>query len=214
MPSNDLLLLDSIVEKNKASYGTRTEDSEYFELFAIDSVLKNYDLSLEQLEDGWVDGGDDGSIDGFYVFIDGLYLSDDIDLKYVRAEPVLEIFMLSMKVAEGFKQAPLTALVSSAPDLLTLIHENPTNPYNEQLLDIRASFRSAYTELAEKKPSVKINVLYCARGDTSRINKNVISKATQLRSELANLYSRSSIDVRFLGASGYWFLRNDKEPTR
>jgi hypothetical protein len=67
MPSNDLLLLDSILQKNKAQYGARSDEGEYFELFSMDSVLKNYELSLEQLEDGWVDGGDDGGLDGFYT---------------------------------------------------------------------------------------------------------------------------------------------------
>lgn len=201
MPSNDLLLLDSILQKNKTTYGTRAEESEYFELFAMDSVLKNYDLSLEDLEDGWVDGGDDGGVDGFYVFIDGLYLSDDLDLKYIRPEPLFEIFVLSVKMAEGFKQTALSALVSTVPDLLTLVTEQPTNPYVEKLLQLRARFRTAYTELADKKPSVKINVFYCTRGDAKRVNKNVASKGAQLHSTLQNLFSRSSIEVRFLGAA-------------
>jgi hypothetical protein len=74
LASNDILLLNSILQKNKPQYGLRADDGEYFELFSIDLVLRNYELSLEQLEDGWVDGGNDGGIDGFYVFIDGVYL--------------------------------------------------------------------------------------------------------------------------------------------
>jgi hypothetical protein len=30
MPSNDVILLDSILEKNKASYGTGGDNPEYF----------------------------------------------------------------------------------------------------------------------------------------------------------------------------------------
>jgi hypothetical protein len=201
MPSNDLLLLDSILQKNKLTLGSRSDESEYFELFVIDNVLKNYDLSLDELEDGWVDGGDDGGVDGFYVFIDGMFLSDDLDLKFVRSEPNIEIFIFSVKLAEGFKQAPLTALVSTVPDLLTLVSDQPTNPYLEKLLHLRNRFKVAYSDLADKKPSVKINILYCSRGDVSRVNKNVRSKANQLRSILERLFSRSSIEIRFIGAT-------------
>lgn len=201
MPSNDLLLLNSILQKSKPALGTRADDGEYFELFVFDNVLKNYDLPLDDLEDGWVDGGDDGGIDGFYTFVDGVLLSEDLDLRFVRSEPVFEIFVFSTKLAEGFKQAPLTALVSSVPDLLRLIHDQPTNQYLEKILNLRARFRAAYTELADKKPSVRINILHCSRGDTSRINKNVLTKAKQLEAELQTFFSRSTVAVKFLGAS-------------
>ena len=77
MPTNDVILLDSLRQKNKPLYGTRDDESEYFELFSIDNVLKNFDLSLDELEDGWVDDSDDGGIDGFYVFVDGIRLADN-----------------------------------------------------------------------------------------------------------------------------------------
>ena len=76
-------------------------------MLAIDTVLRNYELSMDELEDGWVDGGDDGGIDGFYVFIDGNFLSDQFELKYVRHEPYIEVYVLTIKYAEGFKQSPI-----------------------------------------------------------------------------------------------------------
>ena len=39
-------------------------------------MLKNYDLTEEQINDGLVDGGDDGGIDGLYYFVNGNYISD------------------------------------------------------------------------------------------------------------------------------------------
>jgi hypothetical protein len=84
MPSNDIILLNSLLQKNKHLYGTLGDEFEYLELFSIDSVLKNYELSLDELGDGWVDESNDGGIDGFYVFVDGIFLSDQFETKRVR----------------------------------------------------------------------------------------------------------------------------------
>jgi hypothetical protein len=56
MPKNDLVLLDSLIEKSKSQYGSH-EESEYFELFCFDNILKDFEPSFEELENGWTDGG-------------------------------------------------------------------------------------------------------------------------------------------------------------
>src|SRR2546423_3569588 len=173
MPDNDLLLLDSLVQKSRNQYGTRQDESEYFELFSIDNVLKNFDCSLEQLEEGWVDGGDDGGIDGFYVFIDGISLSEQLDLKRVRSEPIIEIYILTVKLGETFRQTALTLLLGTLVDLFDLRNANLANPYFEPLVELRQRFRKTYIELADKNPSMRINIVYCSRGDSKKIAKNV-----------------------------------------
>jgi hypothetical protein len=117
MPSNDIILLNSILQKNKPLYGTRDDESEYFELFSIDSVLKNYELSLDELEDGWVDESNDGGIDGLYVFVDGIFLSDQFETKHVRQEPHIEVYILTVKSADKFTQAPVVSLITSLGEL-------------------------------------------------------------------------------------------------
>ena len=52
MARNDLVLLDSLLEKSRAQFGDAREESELFELFCFDQVLKDYDLSFEEIESG------------------------------------------------------------------------------------------------------------------------------------------------------------------
>lgn len=59
MAKNDLLLLDSVIKSTAEEYEAQYDISEPFELFAFDQLLKNYDLSFEEIEFGWVDGKDD-----------------------------------------------------------------------------------------------------------------------------------------------------------
>ena len=151
MPTNDIILLDSLLQKNKPLYGTRDDESEYFELFSIDNVLKNFELSLDELEDGWVDDSDDGGIDGFYVFIDGIFLSDQFETKHVRQEPHIEVYVLTVKSATTFKQAPVVSLITSLGELFNFQLDTMENPYPAQLLEVRERFRSTYIDLASEE---------------------------------------------------------------
>ena len=171
MPSNDVILLNSILQKNKSAYGTRADDAEYFELFAMDSVLKNYELGLDELEDGWVDGSDDGGIDGFYVFIDGIFLSNQFENKRVRQEPTIEVFIFTVKSADAFKQPPVVSLISSLGELFNFQLDELANPYPEKLLEVRERFKSHYIDLAPKNPRLSIKILYCSRGDASALRE-------------------------------------------
>ena len=63
MARNDVVLLDSLMKRLSPRFGTSLPDSERFELFAFDQLLKPYDPTYEDLSAGWVDGGNDGGIE-------------------------------------------------------------------------------------------------------------------------------------------------------
>ena len=201
MPSNDVILLDSILRKNKHLYGIRADEPEYFEVFSIDSVLKNYELSLDELEDGWVDGSDDGGIDGFYVFVDGIFVSDQFETKHVRQDPHIEVCIFTVKSADTFKQAPVLSLLTSLSELFNFQLDTMQNPYPARLIEVRERFRSTYIELAPKNPRLSIRVLYCSRGDSTRLARNIISKLNQLKKSISSFFSRVTTDAQALGAT-------------
>ena len=41
------------------------------EFLALEQILKDEDLSFDEIMSGLVDGRQDGGIDGFYIFING-----------------------------------------------------------------------------------------------------------------------------------------------
>jgi len=53
MAYNDLVLLDSIIQKRRDAFGSARDEAEVFELFSFEQLLKDFDLSCEELEDGW-----------------------------------------------------------------------------------------------------------------------------------------------------------------
>ena len=69
MAKNDAILLDGIIQEQMSGRGL--DKGESFELFAFEQILKSFDLTQQEMEHGWVDGKDDGGIDGFYTFVNG-----------------------------------------------------------------------------------------------------------------------------------------------
>ena len=120
MARNDVVILDSLVEKARSRLGKATDDSELFELFTFDQVMKDYDLSYEELETGWTDGGDDGGLDGFYVLIDGRIATDDVIEYAARRHPKIDVIIFSVRRTDSFQLQPIDAVFSSLSELLDL----------------------------------------------------------------------------------------------
>ena len=70
MAANDMVLLDALVEKSRTRLGADLPQDDLFELFCLEQILKEHALTYDDLAVGWVDGGHDGGIDGFYTFVD------------------------------------------------------------------------------------------------------------------------------------------------
>jgi AIPR protein len=66
---------------------------------------------------------------------------------------------------------------------------------------VRERFRSTYIDLASKNPRLSIHVLYCSRGNTVRLAKNIQSKLNQLRKPINSFFSRVTTDALALGAT-------------
>jgi hypothetical protein len=66
---SDELLIREIISQNKVRYGSGVKDSEAFEIFTAESILKRFGLTFDQVEAGIVDGKDYGGIDSAYFFV-------------------------------------------------------------------------------------------------------------------------------------------------
>jgi hypothetical protein len=86
MAKNDVVLIDEIVDERLREVYPSNQCDEVFEFLAFEQVLKDFDLSREEIEAGWVDGRDDGGIDGFFVFVNGHLLQDVLTVTGTRGE--------------------------------------------------------------------------------------------------------------------------------
>ncbi len=150
MAKNDTVLLDGIIDTRIADGFPSGKRDEVFEYLCFEQVLKNYDLSRDEIESGWVDGRDDGGIDGFFTFVNGHLLRDPKDFAWPRASAEITIWVLTCKHHDTFQQAPLNSLYASITELFdfSVDRDHFKGAYSPLLAHARALFQAAYHKLA------------------------------------------------------------------
>jgi hypothetical protein len=77
MASNDRIILDEVLKQRKSEVDPSASASSYFELFTAEQVLKDFDLSYDEIDSGIVGDGGDGGIDAIYLFVNGELAQDE-----------------------------------------------------------------------------------------------------------------------------------------
>jgi len=203
MARNDVVLLDSILQKASPQLGEQWDVSERFELFCFDQVLKDSDLSFEELESAWTDGTDDGGIDAFYVIVDGK-LTGDANLDFAsRLSPSIQVVIFTVRHSDSFSQDPINSLLASLPEIfdLTKAEDQLSYPFSPDVLSQRSLFHSIYTSLADRRPELSIDICFCSRGDARTLAENLTARADAIVEAVRSLFSDARVSFSFLGAT-------------
>jgi len=128
MVNNELVLLDQALAEVKAAREEPLADDIVFELFAAEQILKDYDLSPEEIESGRVGGSQDGAIDAVYVVLgdslvteDAHVLNDDATPASFQRDQRLVLWIIQGKTSTSFAETPIDLLSSSLGRLLVRV---------------------------------------------------------------------------------------------
>jgi hypothetical protein len=199
---NDIIILDSTLAQKKQAIHAPLDDATYFEVFCAEQVLKNYDLSYEELLDGIVGGGDDGGIDSFQAFVDGELLDEDTEISKYKKNPVIDIFLVQAKQSSSFAEVALDKLHSTLTNIfnLALPIADLQKIYNAALVSKTKMFREAFLALSARHPQTHIHVVYATKGDTTDLHPKVDEKAGLLKEQLQKVLPGCDAEVVFWGA--------------
>jgi len=203
MAKNDVILIDAIVDERLREVYPSNQRDEVFEFLAFEQVLKDFDLSREEIEAGWVDGRDDGGIDGFFIFVNGHLVQDALTFSWPKRNAEIEVRILTCKHHETFQQGPINTLLASIPELFDLSRDlsELRSRYSAELLDARSLLHIAYQRLSVARPIVTFRFFYVSRGDLSAVAVNVQARADQLVSTVKTLFSQCTATFDFVGAA-------------
>ena len=199
MAKNDKILIDGMIDELVQESGE--DRGKAFEKFSISEILKNYDISEVDLQDGIVDGRNDGGIDGFYIFLNSRLIKNSEDIQ-ISDGAIIDVFLIQCKHDDSFKQAPLVSLHSSLIELLDLNinKEDFSSCYNDRVIKKREIFKKLYRKFALKQLKLNIKVCYISRGNTTEIDSNISGKSDTIKTMVLDLFSDSFCDVLFLGS--------------
>ncbi|MGQ5225738.1 AIPR family protein [Streptomyces sp. yara] len=213
MASNELVLLDQILQQRQAERATPLPADEAFELFACEQALRDLDPSADEVSGGVVGGGNDGAIDGAYVFLGGSLLEEDSDVFDADFSPSsvavgtrLLLWLVQAKQEESFTETAIDLVASSTSRLLNLgeSEEDLKLLYSDAVVDRVAIFRKALQKLAIRHPAVEVRFSYVTRGKVADVNAKVAAKAKDLEVQFSNLVPDAIGKVDFVGAAELW----------
>ncbi len=203
MAKNDKILLDGIIDDRVEMRLPSSHCDEAFEYLAFEQILKDADLSREEIDNGTVDGRNDGGIDGFFILINGRYLSDPENFVWPRTGSQIELWIITCKHHDTFKQSPLDNLAASLTELLDLglNSSDLKGDYSELVLQCRENLKLAYRKLSPKLSGFSINFAYASRGDTSNIGDSIRSRAEQIKANAKDSFGKCQSEFYFYGAT-------------
>lgn len=199
--TNDQIILAQIIEEKFAESADQLTVTEYFEIYSSSEILKDHDLTYDDIAYGIVGDGGDGGIDSIYTFVNGELLKEDTEINSNQNKNHIELVVIQSKTSASFKEDAVIKFRESADDLLNLAN-NPDDfaaRYNVDLIDKTKLFRNAYSKLAGTFPRVEIHYYYATQGD--EVHPNVEGKVPKLREALGKMFGGAEFSFEFVGAS-------------
>ncbi|NGO54776.1 hypothetical protein, partial [Allomesorhizobium camelthorni] len=118
MADNSQQILDDVLAQQRQELLPEVSDQDYFELFCAEQILKDFDLSYEEIQAGIVDGEHDGGVDSIYSFVNGELIYEDFDTTPFKKDVKIELHVIQSKTSGGFSEVPLNKLISLTRNLL------------------------------------------------------------------------------------------------
>ncbi len=201
MSTNDIILLNQLLDQRLSEVGEGLTEPEYFEVFSAEQVLKDDDLSYDELEAGVVDGGGDGGIDSVFFFVNDALYDEDLDTSILKRNVSLRLVLIQSKTTQGFSESALDKLTASARDLFDLSKKlsDLADVYNQNLIDRVSVFRKTYLELASKFPNLSFEYAYATKG--TDVDAKVERKVAALEQVIKGFFNPVAFSFRFLTAS-------------
>jgi hypothetical protein len=213
MADNELVLLDQSIADWQAERDTPVADDHAFEIVACTQVLRDNDVSADEIEDGVVGGGNDGALDGVYTFLgdnllaeDSDALQDDYAANKLPVGTSLTLKLVQAKRSESFTETAIDLVSDSTRRLLNLSEseEDLATLYSDAVLAKIGVFREAMRKFGARHLKISIEFYYVTRGSKASINTKVLKKAKDLEHQFDQVLVKARGTVQFLGAKEIW----------
>lgn len=199
--TNDQIILAQIIEEKCTESEDELTVPEYFEIYSASEILKDHDLTYDDVSYGIVGDGGDGGIDSIYTFLNGEMLKEDTEINSNQKKNHIELVVIQSKISASFKEDAIVKFRESAEDLFNL-GNNPDDfaaRYNSDLIEKSKLFRNAYSKLAATFPRLEIRYYYATQGN--EVHPNVEGKVPKLREEIGKMFGGAQFSFEFVGAS-------------
>lgn len=202
-PKHDIITLDQIIDHLHAKRFPDLREDQFFEIFVAEQILKDRDLSDDELLEGNPGGPHDGGIDAIHLFVNGVRIDETNVEDYLglREGVKIDFHLIQAKNQTRMEQAVIDKFSAMADDLFDTTREikEVKHAYNSGVLQAFEHFRRLYSVFGYTAPEINIIFSYATRGGAA--TKNMKRKAEQLRKKIGRYISGCTCEFHFLGAT-------------
>jgi hypothetical protein len=180
--TNNQILLDEIIRQEFDDNPNYSDVDQFFEYFVAEQLLKEYDLSYEEVEQGIKGSGLDGGCDAIYLFLNGMLVNEDILNNYRFPKDIkIEFFIIQAKNSISFGEDVIMKWKTTSNNLLQMANSTGEfkGRYNDDVLDSFQLFKDLYIKLIRNKIKIYINYRYISKGID--IHPNVLAQSDELK---------------------------------
>lgn len=156
------------------------DESEKFEIYSVYNIMKVYNIEIEDLLSGIIDGTDDYGIDAIYTLLDGRTINsvENIDDSF-HDNSKIHIYIIQIKKEKGFKEKSIMKIRDGLENIFEIDEKLQGNEKFKNRANI---IREIWTKWHESSNNIEIdiNVFYVTIGDSKKINKKVERKEDRI----------------------------------
>ena len=203
LTTNSQRILAELFQQDFADNGIYADQSQYFEFFSTKNILKNIELSDEEIESGVLGSGNDGGCDSIYTFFNGIYVTDDV-LENIPStkESTIELIVVQAKRETSFGEDAIMKWKTTVTNLLEIGVDDSQYQarYNEDVLNAFGLFRNLYVKMLRNTPRIVISFYYASFAN--EVHPNVADQASELAEIVKKLFPspKTTVSVEFWGA--------------
>ena len=171
MSADSSYVLKNIIEQSRRQDKPGWKPDEYFELFAAQQTLKlrRFNLDPTEIESGIVGGGDDGGVDGFYLFVNRKFVREDTDPQIFKDQQLnFELVILQAKHKTSFEESVPQKLKDFAEQCLPMgstLGTMQQKLFGDPLLSAVKKFHDIYYLGLLKQPKLTIFFAHISLGE-------------------------------------------------
>lgn len=204
--NNDERLLNAAISNFKKENGIK-RDRLAFDYFTTSQILKDKGVDFEDIDTCFVDGGNDGGIDSFAIFINDKLIQSVEEIEEMKdlfdQKTSLDVYIIQNKEQNSFSESIYKNLIPTFKEVLdynlelTYLKDN----YNFSLIDKIIVMRKAIDEVMLVSNLFTLNIIYACKGDTSNVSEGIKHKQSILRKEILASIKIPSLNIDILGAN-------------
>lgn len=200
--TNSQILIKECVAQSFRDSDEYDDEASFFEYFSSSQILKDYDLSDDEIENGIVGSSGDGGCDSIYIFLNkNLVLPDQIDSIIPSKESKVEMVIIQSKRETSFKESAIQKWKDVSNNLLSLSNSlsDFTTRYNDDVRESFGFFRDLYTKLLRSRVKLEFKYIYVSYAE--ELHPNVRQQAEELKGLVCKLFPNAKVNIEFVGAA-------------